>query len=391
MTRILEIRELTLPLQGGMSNAVVSFTDMTASLVAVASDHRQGGKPVVGMAFNSIGRFGQSGILRERFIPRILAASPEALALQDDEGLAPAVLARVAMAGEKPGGHGDRASALAALELAVWDLNAKLAGLPAWELIAKRCGGGKAEASVPTYAAGGYYHAGDSLEGLKRELAGYRDLGFDAFKIKIGGASLQADMQRIELACEVAGSPHRLAVDANGRFGLDEALRYAKAMVPLGLRWYEEPGDPLDFALLAALADQCDVPLATGENLFSVADTANLLRYGGMRPGKDIFQMDPGLGYGLTAYCGMLKALEAGGFSRSHCYPHGGHLINLHLAAGLGLGGCEAYPGIFEPLGGFSAACRVEGGRAWPSPAPGFGLEEKESLQGPLKELLAGL
>jgi L-alanine-DL-glutamate epimerase-like enolase superfamily enzyme len=282
---------------------------------------------------------------------------------------------------EKPGGHGDRAAAAGAVELAFWDLNAKLADEPASVTIARHYGRPAPSGSTAVYAAGGYYYPPGSGRSLTDELRAYEDLGFDAFKMKIGGAPLPRDMARIEEALKVAGRGDRLAVDANGRFGLDDALAYAGAIAPLGLRWFEEAGDPLDFHLNQEIARQYEGPMATGENLFSLPDTTNLVRFGGMRPGRDVFQMDPGLAYGLTEYAGMLAVLERHGFSRAQCFPHGGHLINLHIAVGLGLGGCEAYPGVFQPFGGYPPGCALGGSTVRTTDAPGFGLEQKPELQ----------
>jgi len=284
------------------------------------------------------------------------------------------------MLDEKPGGHGDRASAVAAVELAVWDLNAKLRDEPAHATVARAAGRPTGRRPAAVYAAGGYYDTEDSVGRLRDELEGYRRLGFDAFKIKIGGASLAEDLARVEAALDVAGDGSRLAVDANGRFDVDEALAYGRSLAPYGLRWYEEPGDPLDYALLGTLAGAYDGPIATGENLFSAIDTENLLRYGGLRARTDVLQMDPGLSYGLTEYQRMLARLEGHGFDPTSCVPHGGHLVNLHVVVGLGLGGCEAYPGVFQPFGGYSPACEVGDGRVWPSDAPGFGLVQKPEL-----------
>lgn len=385
--RIRDIRELTVPLDGGVANAVVSFADHTVSLVALVSDQVRGGRPVIGFGFNSIGRFGQGGILRERMMPRLAQADPAALRAADGRTLDPAALAAVAMKNEKPGGHGDRAGALAALELAAWDLNAKLADEPAYATIARCFGRAPGTASATVYAAGGYYHPGDSTARLRDELERYAGLGFEAFKIKIGGAALAADLARVEAALAVAGDGARLAVDANGRFTEDEALAYARALAPYRLRWYEEPGDPLDFELTRRVTAEYPGAVATGENLFSAVDSGNLVRYGGMRPGIDVFQMDPGLGYGLTEYARILEVLESRGFRREQCFPHGGHLVNLHIAAGLGLGGCEAYPGVFQPFGGYPPECRIAGGRVTASDAPGFGLEQKAALGPYLREL----
>lgn len=386
--RIVEARELTVPLAGAVANAVVSFADHTVSLVALISDRIRGGRPVIGLGFNSIGRFAQGGILRERMFPRVMAAPPESL-LRNDGSFDPGAVAAAAMRNEKPGGHGDRAGAVGALELAVWDLNAKLADEPAWQTIARWDGRTVPAASTTVYAAGGYYYPDDSCARLRSELAGYRDLGFGAFKIKIGGAELGIDCARVETALGVAGEGSRLSVDANGRFTEAQALAYGRALVDYRLRWFEEPGDPLDYALNARLAESYDGALATGENLFGTVDVCNLVRFGGMRPALDVFQMDPGLCYGLVEYRRMLDELERHGFDRARCFPHGGHLINLHVAVGLGLGGCEAYPGVFQPFGGYSPACRLGDGRVTAPEAAGFGLEQKSELRPFIEELVA--
>ena len=387
MIEIKAIHELSVPLQGNITNSLVNFSGHDVSLVALVSNVKRQGKPVIGFGFNSIGRFAQPGILRDRMIPRVLDARPESILTQDEMYFDPAVVSSIAMKNEKPGGHGDRAGAVAALELATWDLNAKLADEPAWCCIAKATDSVIKHPKVKTYAAGGYYYETDSLTRLADELRGYQDQGFEAFKIKIGGATLQADMERIDTALKIAKVGDRVAVDANGRFDRGTSMAYLHAMSGYQLRWYEEPVDPLDFELLKHLASNTDIPLATGENLFSSQDARNLVRYGGLKPGRDIFQMDAGLSYGLTEYLVMLKVLESSGYSRSMCFPHGGHLINLHIAAGLGLGGCEAYPGVFGPFGGFSPACEFSDGSVKPSGAPGFGLEEKVELRPYLKQL----
>jgi len=384
--KIIEIREVSVPLEGNISNSLVSFAGHNVSLVAVISDVMRAGKPVAGLAFNSIGRFAQPGILRERIFPRLVSADPQMLL--DEEGRFDcSKILRLAMRNEKPGGHGDRAAAIGALELAFWDLNAKLADQPAYVTIARHFRT-TALRRVPVYAAGGYYYSDGSLDALRDELTRYIDRGFNAFKIKIGGATLSQDMARIETAIAVCGDGGRLAVDANGRFTYAEALAYADAIQPLALRWYEEIGDPLDFDLNRKIIGHYPAPVATGENLFSCQDVKNLLNFGGMRPRHDIFQMDAGLSYGLTEYARMVAMLEDHGFDRKFMYPHGGHLINLHIVAGLNLGGCEAYPSVFQPFGGYSPECVIDNGFIVPPEHPGFGLDAKAELKPMIEQLL---
>ena len=157
-------------------------------------------------------------------------------------------------------------------------------------------------------------------------------------------------------------------------------MEYARAIEDYGLMWYEEAGDPLDFELNSVLASEYEGALATGENLFSHQDAKNLALYGGMRRALDIFQMDPGLSYGITEYAKMIVEMEARGFDRAQAFPHSGQLIGLHVVSGLGLGGCEVYPGVFQPMGGFTDDALVEHGSVRVPDAPGFGFEGKSNL-----------
>ncbi len=377
--KITQIIERPIRLESNISNAFVNFSEHTVSLVAIVTDRYIANKPVIGISFNSIGRYAQSGILRDRMMPRLLGAAPESLLQDDGKLLSPEKVLACVLQNEKPGGHGDRAQAASALELAVWDLNAKLLDEPVAHTIARHFGA-RFSPEVPVYAAGGYYYPGEDREQLQRELEQYKAKGFNRFKMKIGGASLDADIRRIEAALHIAGAGANLAVDANGRFSLEQALAYARALEPYKLMWFEEAGDPLDFELNRALADAYSGPLATGENLFSHQDVKNLVLFGGARPQLDIFQMDSGLSYGITEYARMLHELESRGFSRAQAFPHGGQLLALHAVAGLGLGGCEVYPNIFQPLGGFGDDTAIENGMVAVSDAPGFGLEQKSSL-----------
>lgn len=378
--KITRIIEHPIHLKSNISNAFVNFSEHTVSLLALVTDKVVNGKPIVGLAFNSIGRYAQSGIINKRMVPRLLAADPESL-LQDCGTLfSPEKILDCVLKNEKPGGHGDRAQAASALELAVWDANAKLRDEPVSASIARHYGRDDYSDKVAVYAAGGYYYPGEDQSKLEEELTGYREKGFTKFKMKIGGAALDADRRRIESALKIAGSGSNLAVDANGRFTLQQALDYGKALEPYQLLWFEEAGDPLDYELNSALAASYRGALATGENLFSRQDVKNLVLFGGMRPGLDIFQMDSGLSYGVTEYARMLKEMESRGFSRKQAFPHGGQLLALHVVAGLGLGGCEVYPNIFQPLGGFADGTMLRDGVVTVPDAPGFGLEGKSAL-----------
>lgn len=388
--RIVDIRERTVSISSPIRNGVIDFSEMTVSVVAIITDEIRDGRPVVGFGFNSNGRYAQGGLLRERFIPRLRRATPESLIDAEHGIFDPFAIWETVMRNEKPGGHGERAVAVGILDMAVWDLVAKLERQPLHRYLANRCGTVPAAEQVFVYAAGGYYYPGKDDEQLQAEIAGFLEMGYSAVKMKIGGAPLAEDLRRIEAVLGVLdGEGEALAVDANGRLDRSEALEYCRSLAPYGLRWFEEPGDPLDFELNAEVAAHYEGPLATGENLLSMADSRNLLRYGGLRADRDILQMDPALSYGLVEYLRTLRMLEAAGWSQERCIPHGGHQFNLAIAAGLHLGGCESYPGLFEPFGGFADGVQAQASYIDLSDAPGIGMEEKASLRPILDELIA--
>lgn len=383
--RILDVVEITKPIASPIRNAYIDFSKMTASLVAVVTDVEVDGRRVVGYGFNSNGRYGQGGLIRERFRNRILEAEPESLLNAKGDNLDPHKIWDVMMSNEKPGGHGERSVAVGTLDMAIWDATAKIANKPLFRLLAEMKGV-EANPRVFVYAAGGYYYPGKDLSALRQEMRGYLNRGYNVVKMKIGGASLEEDRRRIEAVLEEIGSEARLAVDANGRFDLETGIAYAKMLRDYPLFWYEEVGDPLDYSLQAALSEFYPGSMATGENLFSHQDARNLLRYGGMRPDRDYLQFDCALSYGLVEYLRTLDVLEQFGWSPSRCVPHGGHQMSLNIAAGLGLGGNESYPDLFQPYGGFPDSVKVEDGHIIMPELPGIGFEGKSDL---IKEMRA--
>jgi L-alanine-DL-glutamate epimerase-like enolase superfamily enzyme len=386
---IVAIREAAVPIASAIRNAYIDFSQMTASIVAVVTDVVREGKPVVGFGFNSNGRYDQSCLLRTRFIPRLMSADPAELIDAERDNLDPHRIWQRLMSNEKPGGHGERSVAVGVLDMAVWDAVAKIERKPLYRLLAERYRNGECDQSAFVYAAGGYYYPGKDMTALKDEMRRYVDLGYRVVKMKIGGDSLDDDLRRVDAVLEVVGTGERLAVDANGRFDLATALRYGAALEPYRLFWYEEPGDPLDYKLHAELSQSYSGALATGENLFSMQDARNLVRYAGMRPERDWLQFDCALSYGLVEYLRTLAMLSEHGWSSRRVVPHGGHQMSLNIAAGLGLGGNESYPGVFQPFGGFADGIPVEDGRVRLPDVPGIGFEAKSSLYAVLAQLVA--
>ncbi|MFZ0763394.1 mandelate racemase/muconate lactonizing enzyme family protein [Bradyrhizobium sp.] len=386
--RIVEVREITKPISSPIRNAYIDFSKMTTSLVAVVTDAVRDGKRVVGYGFNSNGRYGQGGLIRERFANRILEAKPASLLDDAGTNLDPHRVWAAMMSNEKPGGHGERSVAVGTIDMAVWDATAKIAGKPLFRLLAERHGVA-ANAKVFVYAAGGYYYPGKDNDALRAEMRSYLDRGYNVVKMKIGGAPIDEDRTRIEAVLREIGPNARLAVDANGRFDLDTAIAYAKMLRDYPLFWYEEAGDPLDYHLQATLAEYYPGPMATGENLFSHQDARNLIRYGGMRADRDWLQFDCALSYGLVEYERTLDVLKTHGWSPRRCIPHGGHQMSLNIAAGLGLGGNESYPDLFQPYGGFPDGVKVIDGHIAMPDLPGIGFEGKSDLYAEMRALAA--
>jgi len=388
--RILDIRECAIPLKSNIRNSSFDFSEMTTSVVAVRTDVVREGKTVTGFAFNSTGRYACGAAMRARFIPRILAAKPESVLDDSQENFDPAKILAIMMQREKSGGHSERSIAIGTIEVAVWDAVAKIAGKPLYRLLAERYSEGKALSRVFCYVGGGWYFPGQTVADLQDEMRRHLDAGYTMVKMKVGGLPLLEDLRRVEAVRSILPANAELAVDANSKFDRGDALAYAKALAPLHLRWFEEPCDPLDFALLAEIASIYEPPLSTGENLFSTQDVQNLIRYGGVRPERnDVIQVDPPHAYGIVQYARTVTMLEQQGWPRNALFPHGGNQMSLAIAAGLGLGGAEAYPGVFGPFGGFADDAELEDGFLTLSERPGIGFEGQSALYSIMRELAA--
>jgi L-alanine-DL-glutamate epimerase-like enolase superfamily enzyme len=386
--RIVDIRERTVAISRYADPAIPSG-GLTTSIVAVVTDAVRDGRPVIGYGFSSFGRFGQAGLINERFAPRLLAAVPSDLA--DPQGnLDPRRAWRVMMTGEKPGGHGERCVAVGTLDMALWDAAAKLAGQPLWRFLADQIGAMPArESRVRLYASGGYRYPADDLVRLAEEARALLGRGYTRLKIKVGNAPLAVDLERIETVLRLLPAADHLAVDAMYAYGPTQYLAMADALRRFGLWWLEDVCDPLDLDTWRATAAVYEPPLAAGEALFSLAEAKLLHRHAGLRPDRDILVFDPVHCYGVTHYMEIVDALSAAGWPRTAFWPHGGHLLSLHVAAALGLGGTEVNALSFQPFGGLHDDAPVTGGTAAPPDAAGIGLETRAALMALIRSSVA--
>jgi L-alanine-DL-glutamate epimerase-like enolase superfamily enzyme len=379
--RIVDICETAIPLKSTLANSGFDFSEMTTCVVAVITDVVRDGRPVAGFAFNSTGRYACGAQMRDRFIPRLLAAKPDALLDESGRNFDAAKALACMMQREKAGGHTERSVAIGTIEVALWDVIAKIEDKPLHHVLAERFNGGKVADKVFCYVGGGWYTPGETHKTVQDEMRRHLDAGYTMLKMKVGGLPLVDDLRRVEAVKSILPSGTELAVDANCKFQRDEALAYAAALAPFKLRWFEEPCDPLDYATLAEVSAAYDGALSTGENLFSTQDVENLVRFGGLKAARrDVIQVDPPQAYGIAQYARTLDMLARHGWPRSGLFPHGGNQMSLAIAGGFGLGGAESYPGVFGAFAGFADDARVENGFLTLSDRPGIGFEGQAAL-----------
>lgn len=384
--RIVAVNEQTIRLTATSRNSSISFDGMTASALAVHTDTHKNGKPLIGYAFDSIGRYAHGGLLRERFIPRLLDAAPSDYS--DNSGsIDPAKAWSVMMRNEKAGGHGERPAAVGLLDAALWDIAAKQADQPLWAYLAA-LDQRPANNTIDIYASGGHYRAENDISMLGDDIRRAMARGHTRFKIKIGGITPDEDLRRIESVLSLLEPGMTLAVDGNGTFSLNTAVEYAEKLSGHPIAWLEEPVHPLDYDLHRELAERCTFPLATGENIFSADDARNLLRHGGLRPERDILQFDVSLSYGIVEYRKILQMMAAHGWRRENCAPHAGHLLAFNVVAGLGLGLGETSMDESGLFGRLTAGLPVANGQATLPDAPGTGLEISPAFREIFSELL---
>jgi len=392
--KIVAIHEATLPIGSAMRNASIAFDQMTASALVIRTDESIGGEALVGLAFDSIGRYGKGGLLRERFIPRLLAAAPSDL-LDEHGHIDPARCVAVLMRGEKQGGHGERPGAVGLLDAALWDLRAKQMGLPLWQCLRHSVGPNASSTTTAPVTATANETArvhttaeadNPNPQALRDEVAQCLAWGYTTVKIKLSGRDAKLDAQRIASALSAGFPASHLAVDLNGQWQAGDTDVLA-VLAEHRLAWVEEPTPALDYAALAAFCQGHSGPVATGENLFSLDDATNLLRYGGLRPNQDRLQMDISLSYGVGEYRAMLERAQAMGWSRQAFWPHAGHLFAAHVVAAFGLGSHESAPDPSRLYGGFWDRVPVVDGHLQLPTFLGVGFEHKANMMAAFDQL----
>ncbi|WP_043062907.1 enolase C-terminal domain-like protein [Brucella anthropi] len=380
--RIVDIRERSIDLSR-FADLSIHQSPLTTSIVAVVTDVLRNGIPIVGYGFGSVGRFAQSGLIRERFAPRLLAADTDQFSNSTNDNIDPFRAWKLMMSEEKAGGHGERCVAVGALDMAIWDAAAKIEDVPLFSFLAKTLGNNSDPGTqINCYAAGGYPYPIEDRSSLCTEIRLIVDRGFTHAKIKIGKGEISKDLRRIDIAAkELPNGYSSLAVDAMNAYGHESAIHAATALSVKELWWFEDICDPLDFDTQSDIAEIYAPPVAAGEALFSLSEAKLLARHGGLRPNHDILVFDPVHCYGLPVYLEIVDHYVKQGWSKKAFWPHGGHQFCQHIVAALGLGGAEVNLTSFQPLCGLSDDTVVVDGRINMSDLPGIGFEHRNELR----------
>ena len=209
--------------------------------------------------------------------------------------------------------------AIAAVDIAVWDILGKNAGLPVYKML------GAYRDRMPVYSMCGWYYDNDGdLSHYKRSLSEAMEQGYRAVKIKVGRGDIDDDVRRIRLAFDTIGKGKRVMVDANQVFNRNEALRRGRIYQELGCFWYEEPLPPQEMEGYAELAHALDMRIATGENLATKYAFADLIE----RRGADVVQPDNRRAGGVTEWMEIAAVADAYGLELA---SHGGSATNLNM------------------------------------------------------------
>jgi L-talarate/galactarate dehydratase len=356
---LVTLSSVTLPLPTGISDAKVLTgrqRPMTEVAFLFAEITTEAGLEGVGFSYSKrAGGPAQFAHARE-VAPDLIGEDPS------DIGR---LWTKLVWAGASVGRSGAATQALAAIDVALWDLKAKRAGLPLAKLL------GAHRDSVRCYnTSGGFLHEpiAQVLDNATRTL----ESGVGGIKIKVGQPDRAEDLRRVRAVREHIGDDAPLMVDANQQWDRPTAMRVGRALEEFGLVWIEEPLDAYDAEGHAALARSLDTAIASGEMLTSVAEHAELIRHDAV----DILQPDaPRIG-GITQF---LKLAALAEHRNLQLAPHFAMEIHVHLAAAYPLEPWVEHFDWLYPL--FPERLEIRDGRMHLSERPGLGVTLSEQAR----------
>ena len=273
------------------------------------------------------------------------------------------------------GRRGITTRVISGIDIALWDLKGKATGLPMYKLL-----GGYTN-KVPVYIAGGYYEEGKGLGELAEEMAIALEMGAQAVKMKIGGAPINEDVERVRVVREAVGPNVRLMVDANCAYRHYQAQEIARKMEPYDVFWFEEPVNPDDYEGHRLVSQSTTIPVATGENEYTRYGFRELIE------GRccDIVQPDGLIMGGVTEFMKVAAMAQAHDLQIA---PHGNQDVHVHLVSAIPNGlTVEYYSNSTDPMWGqmFEETLEVRDGHVSPPDRPGFGINLNEEALAPYR------
>ena len=254
-----------------------------------------------------------------RVVQSILEQEIKPVLLGQDPAFPRRIRADLWKALEYQGVGGVAQFAIAAVDIAVWDILGKNAGLPVYKML------GAYRDRMPVYSMCGWYYDNDAdLSQFRKQITDAMEHGYHAVKIKVGRNAIEDDERRIRAALDIVGKGRRVMVDANQVFNRNEALRRGRLYQQMGCFWYEEPLPPQDMEGFAELARELDIRIATGENLNTKYAFADLIA----RKGADVVQPDNRRAGGVTEWMEIAAIADAAGLELA---SHGGGNTNLNM------------------------------------------------------------
>ena len=273
------------------------------------------------------------------------------------------------------GRRGITTRVISGIDIALWDIKAKAAGKPLHKLL-----GGYSD-RMPVYIAGGYYEEGKGLDELAAEMERAVSLGARAIKMKVGGASINEDVERVGVVRRAVGPEIRLMVDANCAYRHYEAIELARKIESYDIYWFEEPVNPDDYEGHRLIGQATSIPIATGENEYT--------RYGFRDLIEDrcaaIIQPDALIMGGVTEFMKVAALAQAHDIPIA---PHGSQDVHVHLVSAIPNGLIlEYYSDSTDPMWGrmFKETLKVEDGYVRPPDRPGLGIELNEEALAPYR------
>ncbi len=267
--------------------------------------------------------------------------------------------------------------AISTIDIALWDLKAKVAGMPLYRLL-----GGYAN-RVPTYIAGGYYEEGTGLRELAREMEENVELGARAVKMKVGAVSIAEDVERVKAVREAVGPTVKVMVDANCAYRFYQAIQLAKRIEDYDVYWFEEPVAPDDYEGHARLAAQTSIPIATGENEYTRYGFRDLIAHGAAA----ILNADAQILGGVTEFMKVAALAQAHDLDVA---PHGDQNVHVHLVSAISNGLIvEYYRDSVDPMWRKMYRDTLllnDDGTLSPPERPGLGVELNDDALAPYRE-----